>query len=524
MHGSYTFLWRCISLAVGLSFITLSCGAAYAAADIASPLGNATGLLVRPTSDGSDTTIALIDGGLFHISSDGQTATNVGLPVADTQIKTFAINSTLLSPTFDNIIYVGTPNTGVWKTTDAGITWSQQNSGLTCLNVTSYAVINATQHFANTRCNSIDTIFVSNDGGSSWRAGYAFASGIQVNRMTLSLATAARSFAMATGGLWVSDDSAATWQQAADLTTTGSYFSAIPRGVNVLDYTSAHTRNSTPRPALAMIQDVGMYYSANNYHTTSSPSQPLALLNDGLPATMFGRRISVIDEQFYVPVTGFGIYRLSNEGRWELAISEAALPGAEMVYQFSSDTNIWMARTRTSGIWRSEDGGRTWSRWGVAEESVTSPASLELTLPQGELPEAAVEVNVVGNTENLTLTVSLQLDSLLQTNATRSIQTTRATEGYNVYVVALVPGEKLGMSESQLFVKDLSYNWSLLTFPLKAFMQSIAIGGLDTRIIIEILQDTNMSTLTGTEFYVGYGQSDEEMLQAKRYRGVYKVQ
>ena len=41
---------------------------------------------------------------------------------------------------------------------------------------------------------------------------------------------------------------------------------------------------------------------------------------------------------------------------------------------------------------------------------------------------------------------------------------------------------------------------------------------------IEIVRDTNISTLIGTEVYVGYGTSDTEMLAASRYRGVYKVQ
>jgi hypothetical protein len=33
-----------------------------------------------------------------------------------------------------------------------------------------------------------------------------------------------------------------------------------------------------------------------------------------------------------------------------------------------------------------------------------------------------------------------------------------------------------------------------------------------------------MTSLLGTEFYLGYGTSDDEMLSSGRYRGVYKVQ
>jgi hypothetical protein len=41
---------------------------------------------------------------------------------------------------------------------------------------------------------------------------------------------------------------------------------------------------------------------------------------------------------------------------------------------------------------------------------------------------------------------------------------------------------------------------------------------------IAILQGLNVTGLVGTEFYIGYGTSDTEMLTSGRYRGVYKVQ
>ena len=42
--------------------------------------------------------------------------------------------------------------------------------------------------------------------------------------------------------------------------------------------------------------------------------------------------------------------------------------------------------------------------------------------------------------------------------------------------------------------------------------------------VIEILTNTAINSLPGTEIYIGYGSSDTEMLTAGRYRGVYKVQ
>ena len=43
------------------------------------------------------------------------------------------------------------------------------------------------------------------------------------------------------------------------------------------------------------------------------------------------------------------------------------------------------------------------------------------------------------------------------------------------------------------------------------------------RIAVAILRDTDITALIGTEFCVGYGTSDTEMLTAGGYRGAYKV-
>ena len=43
------------------------------------------------------------------------------------------------------------------------------------------------------------------------------------------------------------------------------------------------------------------------------------------------------------------------------------------------------------------------------------------------------------------------------------------------------------------------------------------------RVRIEITNNVDVTQFNGTEFYIGYGTSDAEMLQAQRYRGVFKI-
>lgn len=101
-----------------------------------------------------------------------------------------------------------------------------------------------------------------------------------------------------------------------------------------------------------------------------------------------------------------------------------------------------------------------------------------------------------------------------------------AAAGYNVYVAALVANERLRLPAGggTWFVKTQSRAWETLSYPLKAFMEGVAVSSQDQRVRVEILSDLNLSTLLGTEIYIGYGTSGEEMILNRRYRGVFDVQ
>lgn len=133
----------------------------------------------------------------------------------------------------------------------------------------------------------------------------------------------------------------------------------------------------------------------------------------------------------------------------------------------------------------------------------------------GRLPVAAVNVSATGTLGAATISVTLDLSSVPIGNMLSS--------GYNIYLAALVPGRQLpGMIDSW-FQNAGSRGWQTLVFPLSSFMENIAAGSVSERRVISILVNTDITRLIGTEIYLGYGSSDQEMLAARRYRGIYTI-
>jgi len=151
--------------------------------------------------------------------------------------------------------------------------------------------------------------------------------------------------------------------------------------------------------------------------------------------------------------------------------------------------------------------------------SLSAPPVLQAsyTVNNGELPEAAVTTATEGTLGSATVTVQLDLGKVLAAAFT-------ADASYNVYVGALVPRRQLGSASDSWFVNVKDIGWQLMDSPIASYLQGVATGSVDRQIVIDIVRDTDITALMGTEVYIGYGTSDEEMLSARRYRGVYKVQ
>ncbi|OGA46362.1 MAG: hypothetical protein A3G25_16245 [Betaproteobacteria bacterium RIFCSPLOWO2_12_FULL_63_13] len=153
----------------------------------------------------------------------------------------------------------------------------------------------------------------------------------------------------------------------------------------------------------------------------------------------------------------------------------------------------------------------------VAQPPVVQTSYL---VTDGAMADDAAKANVEGTLGKATVTVQLDLSKVLPASFA-------ADTSYNVYVAALVPGRQIGSDVDAWFVKTKTADvdtWRELASPIASYLQNVASGSVDQQILIEIVSDTDITTLIGTEVYIGYGTSDTEMLEARRYRGVFIVE
>ncbi len=173
-----------------------------------------------------------------------------------------------------------------------------------------------------------------------------------------------------------------------------------------------------------------------------------------------------------------------------------------------------------SGTWSASDldGAGTWTMTRVTTTPENGIAAPGFTAPPGIIPAASVTTQATGDIYRKTLSVDLKIDAIFAPGL--------AASDYNVYVIAFVPNERIGLPAGggTFFVNARTAGWGALSDPLKAFLEGVAAGSQDQRVRIDILKDLDLSSLIGTEFYVGYGTSGDEMIRNRRYRGVFDVQ
>jgi len=143
------------------------------------------------------------------------------------------------------------------------------------------------------------------------------------------------------------------------------------------------------------------------------------------------------------------------------------------------------------------------------------------TVTTGQMPTAAVTTTATGTLGNATLIVTLDLSRILSGGSFAAQGQFAA--GYNIYVFALLPSGVLGLASPTFITLSATRGWTVLSLPVAAYMEGLAQNATNL-VQIEILRGLDVTGLVGTEFYVGYGTSDTEMLTSGRYRGVYKVQ
>jgi photosystem II stability/assembly factor-like uncharacterized protein len=99
--------------------------------------------------------------GLFHTANKGEHWERIGQSVSDP-----FVSSIVLHPTDPSLLYIGGPQ-GVWKSSDSGKTWQAMNRGFTTLNIRALAMApkNSQTLYAGTNGSGL---YRSTDAGATW--------------------------------------------------------------------------------------------------------------------------------------------------------------------------------------------------------------------------------------------------------------------------------------------------------------------------------------------------------------------
>jgi len=102
-----------------------------------------------------------------------------------------------------------------------------------------------------------------------------------------------------------------------------------------------------------------------------------------------------------------------------------------------------------------------------------------------------------------------------------------------MFVAVWVPSGRPGLSgpgiagvpvgADTFFLKNAAANWEAWGGgAMPAYLSNVASTQVNS-IAMGILANTDLSRLSGAQFYIGYGTTPEEMLAAGRYRVMYQV-
>ncbi len=231
--------------------------------------------------------------------------------------------------------------------------------------------------------------------------------------------------------------------------------------------------------------------------------------------------------------------RLSLLGaRGAIGSSQAMTLGAEALYEDESRKVVTPVWTATGGGSISPEGiftaktvvqdttsviTATYSEGGVK----TSAQFLVVVQGQAFPTPIQAEVEARGTWENYGLSLWVSPDAPAAANRLARAGSSGvgpAASGrpvYKLFVVASVPKGPL-LAAPTFFLLNRSHEWqATLGFPLAEYLSNVADNSFQ---LIDLFDQLDSTIISGTKIFVGYGITDEEMIQSGRFRLVYQVQ
>ena len=453
--------------------------------------------------------------GVFKSTNGGTDWAAVNSGLGNLNIPALAVD-----PANSAIVYAGTHGSGVFKSTNGGATWAwtATSSGMANAEVYSLAVDPAApgRLYAGTNLG----VFKSADGGDTWAATNSGLTNTLVNAVALDLAAPGTVYAGTEGGgAFKSRNGGMSWQAinnglpgsaivnsfALDPTTQGTVYVALLQGTVF--------KSTNSGPLVTTLPDSGQPVTLplpGGVSITASAQQPGTQVQ--VQESTTGAMVAVVTAgsaalRHTTSGTGRPLVGLPRSGG--MAVLTPNCNTAQVVVTVTGDTHTALAPACAVTL-------------SGAGDEVPTPAQ-GLSAPQGMISAQDVQLYLPGPAAQRSVLVSVRLDAAVQ-QAIHAQRSLASSGGYNMYVLALVPGELAARVEPIFLQKHPTGAWGELTAPLAALMNNVAPQTSDARVLIEVLKDIDARLLPGTEIYVGYGTSDAEMLQAGRYRALYRIQ
>ncbi len=278
--------------------------------------------------------------------------------------------------------YFGSVDGGVWKTTDAGITWQPVFDGqpIASIGAVEVAPSNPNVLYAGTGESDIrsalssgDGVYKSTDAGKTWR-NVGLRDSRQISRIVIDPRNADVVYVGALGhaygpndtrGVYKSTDGGATWTRVLDKgPTVGVSDLAIAAGTPNVLFAGTWNTHRPPWSTYAPLQGPG----GGLYRTTDSGATWTQLSGNGLPDGDWGRvgvAVTPDGKRVYALIDAAkkaGLYRSDDGGNtWMLANSDPRLTSrawyfAGITVDPSNPDVIYLPNV---ALYRSEDGGKT---------------------------------------------------------------------------------------------------------------------------------------------------------------------
>lgn len=157
-----------------------------------------------------------------------------------------------------------------------------------------------------------------------------------------------------------------------------------------------------------------------------------------------------------------------------------------------------------------------------SEAGVTVDAQIQIII-QAAVPTSPIQAEVLatGPSTSFSLAVWTSFSELSQSAvSTRTAAPRSGRPVYKLFVISLVPGGKL-VPVATVLTLNRNSEWQALSFPVVEYLNGVAENSVQ---LVEILDKVDVSLISGTKFFVGYGTDDLEMIQSGRFRLVYQIQ